>query len=101
VANFLGAMSSEAPETVEGGGLEEWWKSWVSWIMEHPWDFVYYLCICLSPLFVISFISSWKLFKTYHTQGNKDKKRSPKKSTTGGNKGKPSRTLRSNAGKTD
>lgn len=94
-------MSIESPEGGEGGS-DEWWKTWYAWILNNPWDFLCYACIGLCPLIFVFIISSWKFFKRYQTQGNsKDKKRSPKKISSGAGKGKSSRTLRSNASKGD
>jgi hypothetical protein len=96
----VSGMSGSSDETVTGG-WEDWWREWVVWIVKNPWDFLYYLFLCLSPLFVISMISSWKLSKSYQAQANKDKKRAAKKSAGSANKARTSRTLRSNANKTD
>jgi len=85
-------------ETVEW--LKEYAREWVVWILKNPYDFVYYLFLYLSPLFVISMISSWKLSKSFQQKGKKGggKKTPANKSTS---KSKPTRALRSNAGKSD
>ncbi|XP_074645769.1 small integral membrane protein 15-like [Tubulanus polymorphus] len=41
---------------------------------EHPWQFVYYVLLCLSPLFLISSILAWKLAKQIE-QKEKEKKK--------------------------
>ena len=44
----------------------------------HPWQFVYYVLLCLSPFFAISAYLSWQLAKEIE-QKEKVKKRQSKK----------------------
>ena len=78
---------------------EEWWREWIVWIVKNPWDFLYYLFLCLSPLFIISMILSWKLSKSYEAQAKDRQKRGKKVSSP--TRPRTTRTLRSNATKTD
>jgi len=96
-------MDDERNSSGADGAIgEEWYKEWIVWIVKNPWDFIYYLFLILSPLFIVSMIASWKLSKSYQAQAGKDKKRGGKK-TSAANSGKvrTSRTLRSNSHKTD
>ena len=78
---------------------EEWWREWIVWIVKNPWDFLYYLFLCLSPLFIISMILSWKLSKSYEAQAKDRQKRGKKVPSP--TRPRTTRTLRSNATKTD
>ena len=90
---------SKMSETAEW--LKEYAREWMVWILKNPWDFVYYLFLYLSPLFVISMISSWKLSKSFQSQKGKKgggKKTPASKSTS---KSNTTRNLRSTRGKSD
>ena len=54
---------------------------------QNPWQFIYYVLLCLSPFFAISAYLSWQLAKQIETK-EKDKKR---KSRREANIAKPKR----------
>jgi len=88
--------SDETLADVVTNSTDDYWKQWMIWIVKNPWDFLYCVFLCLSPLFVISMISSWKLSKTFEAQA-KEKRRNARKAATAA-KG---RVLRSNSNKPD
>lgn len=50
----------------------------VKWAATNPWDFIYYVLLCLSPFFVISALLAWQLAKQIENQ-EKEKKRKAKR----------------------
>ncbi|XP_071539986.1 small integral membrane protein 15-like [Panulirus ornatus] len=61
-------------EEVSGG----WLHQLVVYAARNPWEFCWYLLLCLSPMFFISAILSWKLAKAIEAQ-EKDKNRRDKR----------------------
>lgn len=61
-------------EEVEGG----WLHQLVVYAARNPWEFCWYLLLCLSPMFFISAMLSWKLAKALEAQ-EKDKSRKDKR----------------------
>ncbi|XP_053637215.1 uncharacterized protein [Cherax quadricarinatus] len=61
-------------EEVSGG----WLHQLVVYAARNPWEFCWYLLLCLSPMFFISAILSWKLAKALEAQ-EKDKNRRDKR----------------------
>jgi len=61
---------------------EEWFKEYMAqtlkWAATNPWEFIYYILLCLSPLFLISALLAWNLAKQIDSK-EKDKKRTSKK----------------------
>ena len=61
---------------------QEWFKEYAAstlkWAATDPWNFIYYVLLCLSPLFFLSAILAWQLAKQIE-QKEKDKKRHSKK----------------------
>ncbi|XP_045609381.1 small integral membrane protein 15 [Procambarus clarkii] len=51
-------------EEVSGG----WLHQLVVYAARNPWEFCWYLLLCLSPMFFISAILSWKLAKALEAQ---------------------------------
>ncbi len=45
---------------------------------QHPWQFIYYVLLCLSPFFCISAVLAWQLAKQIESK-EKDKKRKSKR----------------------
>ena len=60
----------------------EWFQEWftyiVKWAATNPWEFIYYVLLCLSPLFFISAILAWNLAKQIEAK-EKDKKKQSKR----------------------
>ena len=58
------------------------WKYWIAELVvyagSNPWQFIYTVLLCLSPLFAISAYLSWQL-ATQIDQKEKDKKRKAKR----------------------
>lgn len=58
------------------------WQSYLEtvlkWAATNPWEFVYYVLLCLSPFFFISALLAWNLAKQIEAK-EKDKKRQAKK----------------------
>ena len=46
----------------------------VRWAATSPWEFIYYVLLCLSPFFFISAILAWQLAKQIEQKEKKKKK---------------------------
>lgn len=61
---------------------KEWFQEYLAatlkWAATDPWQFIYYVLLCLSPLFVISAYLAWNLAKQIEAK-EKDKKKMSKK----------------------
>ncbi|KAH3831756.1 hypothetical protein DPMN_105026 [Dreissena polymorpha] len=61
---------------------EEWFKEWLvgilKWAATNPWEFIYYVLLCLSPLFLVSALLAWNLAKQIDAK-EKGKKRAARK----------------------
>lgn len=61
---------------------EDWFKEYLGqtlkWAATSPWEFIYYVLLCLSPLFLISALLAWNLAKQIESK-EKDKKKLSKK----------------------
>lgn len=57
-----------------GFDWREYVRDIVLWAGNNPWEFIYYVLLCLSPFFAISAVLSWQLAKSIEAQ-EKDKKR--------------------------
>lgn len=61
---------------------QEWFKEYMAstlkWAATSPWEFIYYVLLCLSPLFLISALLAWNLAKQIDAK-EKDKKKMTKK----------------------
>lgn len=64
--------------TVFGYDLNEYLQSTIKFAATNPWQFIYYVLLVLSPLFLISAILAWKLAKEIQHK-EKDKKRKAKR----------------------
>ena len=51
---------------------KEYLREWIIFAGTNPWQFVYYLLLCLSPLFALSAYFSWQLAQEI---GQKEKKK--------------------------
>ncbi len=54
----------------------EWLESIVIYAGQNPWQFVYYVLLCLSPFFCISAILAWQLAKQIESKEKEKKRRS-------------------------
>jgi hypothetical protein len=58
------------------------WEGWINtivlWAAQNPWEFLYYIFMGLSPIFLISLLLSWKLAKALESQ-EKDRKKKIKR----------------------
>nr|CAH0101160.1 unnamed protein product [Daphnia galeata] len=59
---------------------EGWFNSIVLYAAQNPWDFIYYVLLCLSPFFLLSVFLSMKLAKALEAQ-EKDSKRKARRDT--------------------
>jgi len=61
---------------------QEWFKEWlgqtIKWAATNPWEFIYYVLLCLSPLFFLSAILAWNLAKQIESK-EKEKKKTSKR----------------------
>lgn len=58
--------------------LKEWFEELLMYAAQNPWQFLYYVLLCLSPFFLASAVLSWKLAKSLE-QAEKDKKKKAKR----------------------
>lgn len=49
--------------------------SMIKWAATDPWNFVYYVLLCLSPLFLISAVLAWNLAKQIEAKEKEQKKK--------------------------
>uniref|UniRef100_A0A0B7B801 Small integral membrane protein 15 n=1 Tax=Arion vulgaris TaxID=1028688 RepID=A0A0B7B801_9EUPU len=63
---------------VFGYDINELLKETLKFAATNPWQFIYYVLLVLSPLFLISAILAWKLAKEIQHK-EKDKKRKAKR----------------------
>lgn len=61
-----------------GYDLNELMLSVVKYAAKNPWEFIYYVLLVLSPLFLVSAILAWRLAKDIQHK-EKDKKRKAKR----------------------
>lgn len=59
---------------------EGWFNNIILYAAQNPWDFIYYVLLCLSPFFLLSVFLSMKLAKALEAQ-EKDSKRKAKRDT--------------------
>ena len=64
--------------SILGYDLNELLLETIKYAARNPWQFVYYVLLILSPLFLISAVMAWKLAKEIQ-QKEKDKKRKAKR----------------------
>lgn len=61
---------------------QDWFKEYMAstlkWAATNPWEFIYYVLLCLSPLFFISALLAWNLAKEIDAK-EKDKKKLSRK----------------------
>ncbi|XP_041358323.1 small integral membrane protein 15-like [Gigantopelta aegis] len=57
-----------------GWDWNEMLKGLLVWAAQNPWQFIYYVLLCLSPLFLISAYLAWSLAKQIESK-EKDKKK--------------------------
>ena len=55
---------------------EGWFNSIILYAAQNPWDFLYYVMLCLSPFFLISVFLSMKLAKALEAQEKETKRKS-------------------------
>lgn len=55
------------------------WEGWINTIVlyaaQNPWEFLYYVLLCLSPFFLMSIILSLKLSKALEAQEKENKRK--------------------------
>uniref|UniRef100_A0A0L8GTY0 Small integral membrane protein 15 n=1 Tax=Octopus bimaculoides TaxID=37653 RepID=A0A0L8GTY0_OCTBM len=65
--------------------FEDWdWNEMVGrlirWAATSPWEFIYYVLLCLSPFFFVSAILAWQLAKQIEHKEKRKKKTNKKES---------------------
>ncbi|KAK3091805.1 hypothetical protein FSP39_022746 [Pinctada imbricata] len=50
-------------------------ESTLKWAATDPWQFIYYVLLCLSPLFLISAILAWNLAKQIEAKEKEQKRK--------------------------
>jgi hypothetical protein len=55
---------------------EEWLRDIVVYAGTNPWQFLYYILLCLSPLFALSAYFSWQLAQQIDAKEKRAKKTS-------------------------
>ncbi|XP_019631456.1 PREDICTED: small integral membrane protein 15-like [Branchiostoma belcheri] len=58
--------------------IPPWLEDILKWAATNPWEFIYYVLLCLSPFFFISALLSWKLAQQIDAR-DKEKKRKAKR----------------------
>lgn len=86
-------LGEETPTAFSDTEKEElpWWKQWMLQLMiyaaKNPWEFIYYVLLCLTPFLVVSAVASYYLARDIEKREKKKKKalkkEQNKKQTTG------------------
>jgi len=72
------ALRGAAPFANLPGGTEGWLYAVVVFAAKEPWQFLWYVLLCLSPLFCLSAMLSWRLAQEIDSR-EKDKAKKNKK----------------------
>lgn len=50
-------------------------RSTIQWAATNPWEFIYYVLLCMSPFFLMSAILAWQLAKQIEAKEKEKKKK--------------------------
>lgn len=73
-----GEPAARASLNLDASTWEGWLNTFILYAAQNPWEFLYYVLLCLSPFFFISILLSMKLAKALEAQ-EKEAKRKAKR----------------------